>query len=332
MLLGIVVVLSAVVTGGLFEVGDTGRASPIVTSEVHMRSGGPGTTEAVVVRHETGEILDTDRLEVSLRAATRIETSGIGVTTSTVHLRCCTSGYFQSQVGPQFASAQSLLVDRSALIAANPGRLSSDSYLNLTGTHVDFVWYSRDDRKSHVLADGDVTASNAPPTARFSNGVAVQNQPVFLSSSPATDDGQIIDAEWDFGADGTYDQDSDTVSRTYTSPGPHLVKLRVWDDDGRTSTTTRTIHVYEPPNANIDVAPATPAPGAAVTLDGGSSVDPDGSIATYEWDFHDDGSVDATGSTATTSFPSPGTYDVRLTVTDTQGGTDSTVTTITVSP
>lgn len=55
------------------------------------------------------------------------------------------------------------------------------------------------------------------------------------------------------------------------------------------------------------------------TFDGSTSVDVDGSIASYNWDFGDGGS--ATGVNATHTFPDTGTYTVRLSVTDDAGGT-----------
>lgn len=57
-------------------------------------------------------------------------------------------------------------------------------------------------------------------------------------------------------------------------------------------------------------------------VDASPSSDPDGSIVGYEWDVGADGTIDATGQTATLSAPS-GT-DVKLIVTDNDGATNST--------
>ncbi|TWD83284.1 PKD repeat protein [Kribbella amoyensis] len=61
----------------------------------------------------------------------------------------------------------------------------------------------------------------------------------------------------------------------------------------------------------------------ACDFSGTGSSDPDGSIATYEWDFGD-GST-ATGATPSHTYTAPGSYTVTLTVTDNEGatGTDS---------
>ncbi|HEX2088264.1 MAG TPA: S8 family serine peptidase [Solirubrobacteraceae bacterium] len=53
------------------------------------------------------------------------------------------------------------------------------------------------------------------------------------------------------------------------------------------------------------------------TFDGAQSSDPDGTIASYAWDFGD--GTTATGATAQHAYDWPGTYQVRLTVTDDDG-------------
>lgn len=62
-----------------------------------------------------------------------------------------------------------------------------------------------------------------------------------------------------------------------------------------------------------------------VTLDGSASYDPDGTIDTYLWEVYLSGSWVALGSSAvvTHDFGALGVYQVRLTVTDNHGATDS---------
>lgn len=59
----------------------------------------------------------------------------------------------------------------------------------------------------------------------------------------------------------------------------------------------------------------------SITVDASGSSDPDGSVASYAWDFGD-GST-AHGQTATHTFTAPGDYTVKLTVTDDVGATAS---------
>ena len=84
----------------------------------------------------------------------------------------------------------------------------------------------------------------------------------------------------------------------------------------------------ESPTASFTVSPSDPEPDQEVTFDAGDSSDPDGSIASYEWDLGDGSS--ATGQTVTNRYES-GEYTVTLTVTDGEGATASRTRSITVS-
>ena len=89
------------------------------------------------------------------------------------------------------------------------------------------------------------------------------------------------------------------------------------------------------PVADFSVDDVFPASGQNVNFDASDSYDPDGVIVSYLWDFDD-------GQTASDAiFPvqhaftvqtDPETFRVTLTVTDDDGGTDSTWTDITVTP
>lgn len=67
---------------------------------------------------------------------------------------------------------------------------------------------------------------------------------------------------------------------------------------------------------------ATPSSGEApltVYFDASGSSDLDGTITQYEWDFTSDGTVDATGATATYQYSTAGTFLATLVVTDNSG-------------
>ena len=65
------------------------------------------------------------------------------------------------------------------------------------------------------------------------------------------------------------------------------------------------------------------------SFDGTASSDPDGVIASYQWDFGDGSS--GTGATPSHTFTTGGSYPVKLTVTDNQGATASITHTITAT-
>lgn len=64
------------------------------------------------------------------------------------------------------------------------------------------------------------------------------------------------------------------------------------------------------------------AVGLTASFDGSGSSDPDGTVASYSWNFGD-GSLAGTGAAPSHTYSAGGTYQVRLTVTDNQGGTGS---------
>lgn len=84
----------------------------------------------------------------------------------------------------------------------------------------------------------------------------------------------------------------------------------------------------------VAVASGTPTSGVApltVNFSAAGSNDPDGSIASYSWNF---GDGTALGTTATVShvYQAAGAYAVVLTVTDNRGAKSTAQVTITVSP
>jgi len=68
--------------------------------------------------------------------------------------------------------------------------------------------------------------------------------------------------------------------------------------------------------------------GEEITFDGGKSSDPDGQIASYEWDFGD--GTKAEGVQVKKIYDKPGEYQVTLTVTDDKGATATATLTVTV--
>ena len=71
------------------------------------------------------------------------------------------------------------------------------------------------------------------------------------------------------------------------------------------------------PIASFNVAPTTGPSPLFVEVNASSSIDPDGDILTYTWDFGD-GSF-GSGATQTHTYEADGQHTIRLTVTDSQG-------------
>ena len=79
-----------------------------------------------------------------------------------------------------------------------------------------------------------------------------------------------------------------TPEHTFSSTNDYIVTLTLTDNDGLQNDATVVISVTESPLAVISATPtsADSAP-AAIFFDGTASVDPDGQIVEYQWDFGD---------------------------------------------
>ncbi|WP_024285418.1 PKD domain-containing protein [Cellulomonas sp. KRMCY2] len=164
------------------------------------------------------------------------------------------------------------------------------------------------------------TAPNLVPTASFTAATTYLDASVDGSAS-SDPDGTIASYAWDFGdgATGT----GQTATHTYATAGTYTVSLTVTDDDGATGTTTGQVVTVDPPVNQVPVAAFTSSVASlAVSVDGSASSDPDGTIASYAWDFGD--GATGTGQTATHTYATAGTYTVSLTVTDDDGATGTT--------
>ncbi|MBO3096483.1 PKD domain-containing protein [Cellulomonas dongxiuzhuiae] len=174
-----------------------------------------------------------------------------------------------------------------------------------------------DDKGATSARQQSVTVANAPPVATFT--VAASHLDVAVDASASTDpDGAVVGYSWRFGDGAT--ATGATASHTYASAGTYTVTLTVSDHDGTTTTTTQDVTVA--PN-QAPVAGFVAQPSAlAVAFAPVGTADPDGTVASYAWDFGD-GATSAQEA-PTHTYVEPGTYTVRLTVTDDLGATGTT--------
>lgn len=158
---------------------------------------------------------------------------------------------------------------------------------------------------------------------------------VEFDGSVSTDfDGTISGGGWDFDGDGLFDLFDETSTDDlsgqflYETPGLYNAKLRVIDDQGAWDVDTVSIFVAAP-GANlppqitrITASPTVVAPFASISF-GAETIDSDGIVTGFAWDFDNDGGVDSSLPSPSHSFTSAGIFNVRLTITDNQGATDT---------
>ena len=175
---------------------------------------------------------------------------------------------------------------------------------------------------------GTVDPLQAAVTGNPTNGTA----PLAVTLNGLASTGNLSSYQWDFG-DGSTGTGA-TPSHTYTTAGSHTAKLTFSNASNQTSVATTVVTVTAPinttpPTAVFSASTTGGVAPLAVTFNGSGSTAASGNfIASYAWSFGD-GST-ASGSTASHSFTTAGTYTTALTVTDNKGANNTNSTNITV--
>jgi PKD repeat protein len=163
------------------------------------------------------------------------------------------------------------------------------------------------------------TLTNVAPLAHASGTPISGTAPltVNFSSAGSTDpDGTVVFYVWNFG-DGSAVDSQPNPTHTY-APGNFVATLTVTDNNGAHGTATVPItSTNVAPTASAAATPSSGVAPLAVTFSSSGSVDPDGTIVTYSWDFGDGSAVDSSPNPSHTY--AAGTYTATLTVTDNNG-------------
>jgi PKD repeat protein len=162
------------------------------------------------------------------------------------------------------------------------------------------------------LADGG--EPNVPPTAGFT--IICTDLACDFTDASLDPDGTVANWDWDFGDGNT--STAQHPSHTYAAGGTYPVTLTATDNLGAADIDAQ----------DVTVAAANTPPVASFTVTctdlacdfTDASVDPDGTVVGWDWDFGD-------GNTSTAQHPSHtyaagGTYPVTLTATDDLGASD----------
>jgi PKD repeat protein len=172
--------------------------------------------------------------------------------------------------------------------------------------------------------------ANQPPTADF--GSTCNGLTCAFTSTSSDPDGSIASYEWTFGDGGT--STAPNPSRTYGGTGNYTVTLTVRDNQGATAGASHVVHVEAPPPPPPPNRPPSvnAGPDDRVLLGLGyrlnaSFTDPDNGPWDYTVEWGD-------GTSTSGRTPSPGSispshtfilgrFTIRVTVTDSQGLSDS---------
>ncbi len=264
-----------------------------------------------------------------------METSGqltfgvyTGALVTTTSPNSYNDGKWHYLVATQGADGMKLWVD-DQLVGTNPEttaqnyngywRVGGDTTWNGTsyfaGTIDEVALYDKALSAAQIQAHWNAAATvNQAPTASFTlsqNNLAISTDGT-ASSDP---DGTVASYAWNFGDGQT--ATGVTANHTYAAAGTYQVSLTVTDNGGATNTTTQSVTVQA---ANIPPTAAftSSVSNLSASFDGTGSTDPDGTIASYSWNYGD--ATSGAGATTTHAYAAAGTYHVVLTVTDNRGG------------
>ncbi len=173
-----------------------------------------------------------------------------------------------------------------------------------------------------------------PPTAAFTFATpACQNQATFDATTSV---GTIDTYTWDFGDPGSGAANNVVaatgapISHTFSAPGNYVVTLTTAAAGGCSNTITHNITITAAPTAAFTVN--TPVClGTANTFNSATSVAGAGAITNYAWDFTSNGSTDNTTANPTFTYPTAGTFNAQLIITNTGGCKDTLVVPVTVN-
>jgi len=182
---------------------------------------------------------------------------------------------------------------------------------------------------------------NNPPVADLTASPLSGELPLqinFDASGSTDSDGTIVLYEWDFDGNGVFEEQTGstpTAMHTYSVAGVFDAAVRVTDDDGSSDITSLsemgggTIVITmpnQPPLADITADITSGVLPLTVNFDASGSVDPDGTIVNYEWDWDGDSIYDFNSGgtpTAQHNYLLAGDYDPAVRVTDDDGASDT---------
>ncbi|MFH0939339.1 MAG: PKD domain-containing protein [Planctomycetota bacterium] len=180
-----------------------------------------------------------------------------------------------------------------------------------------------------TLASSHGLTENLAPVAKIISSATTGSPPltvIFDGGSSYDPDGVIAQYQWDFG-DG-FTAQGVLVQHMYNK-GSFQARLTVIDNLGIAASAEISIGVANKlPLAVVSASPESGSAPLSLLLSAAGSVDPDGQIVKYSWDFGDGTTGD--GFSVTHTYAASGLYFVTLTITDNGGAIVQSVATVLV--
>lgn len=182
-----------------------------------------------------------------------------------------------------------------------------------------------------ATAQASVIVENVAPVIEIGNDITCNEGDTLHFNADVTDPGinDTFQYLWNFGDETT--ADTKEASHIYGDNGIYNVTASVWDDDGGSDNDVLTVTVLNvTPNADPG-GPYTGSLGREMTFTG-TAYDPGFNEGLkYVWDLDGDGTFESVGKTATYTYDKTGIYNIRLEVTDKDGASDTSGTTVTIN-
>ncbi len=194
---------------------------------------------------------------------------------------------------------------------------SSQGTYNVTLTVTD-----NDNAVDSVMTNVNINLANQPPIADPGDAYfANDGEAVMFDGRGSSDpDGSIVSYAWNFGDSARSTEMN--PSHTYAAAGSYTVSLTVTDNQGLTGTAMTSVTIgsvnMQAPVAQVN-GPYSGAVAVPVDFSGSGSVDPDGTIVSYEWDFGDGNKITDSSNSTSHAYSQSGIYTVTLKVTDNDG-------------